>query len=206
VSFLLDNCHSLTQQHLVPLVFPNADTYQRRMKRLQEKGKCHFVGYFDLGDRKLKTWSKWKYDPYKIQHEVNMTTVSLTMDVNELLRGRRIPKPWRKKWRIDGVLKTGDLTFFWEHDEDTEDEDELVLKMRNLSDCPYEILWTVPNETRRRQILELAPNENHYVTITGSDPHEKVWCNRLGEVAAVPRSVHRSVTDSPTTAGGTEAI
>lgn len=159
------------------------------------------MGYYDRGDKTLKTWSKWKYDPYKITHEVRMTDIALTMDVNELLRGRRIPKVWRKKWRIDGVLKSGDIILFWEHDEDTEDTDELEAKMRNLADCPYEVLWTVPSETRRKEILELAPNDNHYVAIAGSNPHEKVWSNRTGEVASVPRSVPRSLSPDPATAG-----
>lgn len=175
------------------------------MKRLEEKGLCHFVGYYDLGDRKLKTWSKWKYDPYKIPHEVEMTDFCFKFYVSEILRGRRIPKAWRKRWRIDGVLKCGDITFFWEHDRDTEDEDELEAKMRNLADCPYEVLWTVPTEERMKQILSLAP-DNHYVTLSANDPHKKVWVNRQGEVAAVPRSVHRSVVSETATVGGTEAI
>lgn len=136
----------------------------------------------------VKVWGIGHAGP-NLAHSVELLDLALALRVDDVLVGQRIPKEWRQKWDMDYVILVNGLTFAGEHDRGTENiHRQIAGRMKKLADCPFDVLWTCPDEQRMDELIGAAPNDRHWFTTfdQATTPHEPVWENRTGAVSQVP--------------------
>lgn len=163
-------------------IFTHERHAARRMKKIENKkhGGVKFVGWVHIDGKTLKLWF-WR-ELTNPQHEAEISRIARLLKVRDVLRFTRIPPEWRKLYSIDAVIQSLDKLYFWEHDKDTEQEKQIIDKMRKLAEC--HVLWTCPHEERLTELIGLAPTDNHWFTTYDqiiSDPHGPIFQNRIGE-------------------------
>ncbi len=140
------------------------------------------VGYVQLNGKTQKLWF-WR-ELGNPQHESEISEIGTHMKVEDILRFDRIHPDYRKTYAPDAVILVNGHTFFWEHDRATERTEQIKAKMLKLSDCPFDVLWTVEDEARMTELVFLAPNDRHWFTTykqAAELPHGKIWMNKNGE-------------------------